>query len=80
VSLAARSPASCDARGPIPAIGGVARYYVVRTSRSRGEFSAFKIPDSIDSRIRALHHLDIYGTLTSPTTSREGGSGADVGY
>ena len=52
------------ARGPIPAIGGIARVYVVPNISITGEVSAFKIPDSIDSRYNA-HYIDfdLYGTL-----------------
>ena len=75
VSLA--SPLASEfahARGPIPALGGIARYYVVPNISITGEFSAFKIPDSIDSRYNAHYvDIDIYGTLNF--TNNIGGEG-----
>ena len=71
------------ARGPIPAIGGIARYYVVPNISITGEFSAFKIPDSIDSRYNAHYiDLDIYGTLnvTNNIGVKGGYRARDVGY
>jgi hypothetical protein len=65
VSLA--SPIASEfarARGPIPAIGGVGRYYIAPNIAITGEFSAFKIPDSIDDRYNAHYvDIDIYGTV-----------------
>jgi hypothetical protein len=84
VSLA--SPLAAEfahARGPIPAIGGVARYYVVPNISITGEFSAFKIPDSIDSRYNAHYiDLDLYGTLnfTNNIGFKGGYRARDVGY
>ena len=78
VSLA--SPLASEfahARGPIPAIGGVARYSIT------GEFSAFKIPDSIDSRYNAHYvDIDVYGTLnfTNNIGVKGGYRSRDVGY
>ena len=52
------------ARGPIPALGGIARVYVVPNISITGEFTGFKIPDSIDSRYNAHYvDIDIYGTV-----------------
>jgi hypothetical protein len=84
VSLA--SPIAAEfahARGPIPAIGFVGRYYVVPNISITGEFSAFKIPDSIDSRYNAHYiDLDIYGTLnfTNNIGVKGGYRARDVGY
>jgi hypothetical protein len=84
VSLA--SPLASEfahARGPIPAIGFVGRYYVVPNVSITGEFSAFKIPDSIDSRYNAHYiDLDIYGTLnvTNNIGVKGGYRARDVGY
>jgi len=84
VSLA--SPLATEfahARGPIPAIGGIARYYVVPNISITGEISAFKIPDSIDSRYNAHYiDLDIYGTLnvTNNIGVKGGFRSRDVGY
>src|SRR6478672_6185140 len=84
VSLA--SPLASEfarARGPIPAIGGIARYYVVPNIAITGELSAFKIPDSIDSRYNAHYvDLDLYGTLnfTNNVGVKGGYRSRDVGY
>jgi hypothetical protein len=52
------------ARAPIPAIGGIARVYVVPNISITGEFSGFKLPDSINEDYRAKYYdLDIYGTV-----------------
>lgn len=71
------------ARGPIPAIGGIARVYVVPNISITGEVSAFKIPDSIDSRYNA-HYIDfdLYGTLnfTNNIGVKGGFRSRDVGY
>jgi hypothetical protein len=71
------------ARGPIPAIGGIARVYVVPNISITGELSAFKIPDSIDSRYNAHYiDVDIYGTLnfTNNIGVKGGFRSRDVGY
>jgi hypothetical protein len=84
VSLA--SPIASEfarARGPIPAIGGIGRYYVVPNVSITGEFSAFKIPDSIDSRYNAHYvDIDIYGTvnLNNNIGVKGGYRSRDVGY
>ena len=52
------------ARGPIPAIGGIGRFYVVPNISITGELTAFKLPASIDERYSAHYvDLDIYGTV-----------------
>jgi hypothetical protein len=71
------------ARGPIPAIGGIARYYLVPNIAITGEVSAFKIPDSIDSRYNAHYiDIDVYGTLnfTNNVGVKGGYRSRDVGY
>ena len=71
------------ARGPIPAIGGIARYYVVPNISITGELSGFKIPDSIDSRYNAHYvDVDLYGTLnlTNNIGVKGGYRSRDVGY
>jgi hypothetical protein len=71
------------ARGPIPAIGGVGRFYVVPNISITGELSLFRIPDSIDSRYNAHYvDLDIYGTLnfTNNIGVKGGYHSRDVGY
>ena len=52
------------ARAPIPAIGVIGRVYVVPNISITGEFSGFKLPDSIDEDYRARYFdFDIYGTV-----------------
>ena len=86
VQVALASPLASEfahARGPIPAIGGIFRYYVVPNISVTGELSGFKIPDSIDSRYNAHYvDLDIYGTLnfTNNIGVKGGYRLRDVGY
>jgi hypothetical protein len=52
------------ARAPIPAIGGIARVYVVPNISITGEFSGIRLPESISDKYRAKYYdLDIYGTV-----------------
>lgn len=52
------------ARAPIPAIGGIARVYVVPNISITGEFSGIKLPESINDDYRAKYYdLDIYATV-----------------
>src|SRR5580765_6690770 len=86
VQVALASPLATEfahARGPIPALGFIARYYVVPNIAITGEVSAFKIPDSIDSRYNAHYiDIDIYGTLnfTNYIGVKGGYRSRDVGY
>src|SRR6266850_2563543 len=53
------------ARFPVPALGGIARFYVVPNISITGEVTGFKIPDSIAQELHADGHyadFDIYGT------------------
>lgn len=86
VQVALASPIAREfarARGPIPALGGIGRVYVVPNISITGEFSAFKIPDSIDSRYNA-HYVDlnIYGTVnfTNNIGVKGGYRSRDVAY
>jgi hypothetical protein len=71
------------ARAPIPAIGGIGRVYVMPNISITGEFSAFKIPDSIEDRYNA-HYVDlnIYGTVnfTNNIGVKGGFRSRDVAY
>jgi hypothetical protein len=71
------------ARAPIPALGGIGRVYVVPNISITGEFSAFKIPDSIGDRYNA-HYVDlnIYGTVnfTNNIGVKGGFRSRDVAY
>jgi hypothetical protein len=71
------------ARGPIPAIGGIARVYVVPNISITGEMTGFKIPDTIDDRYKAHYFdIDIYGTVnfTDHVGVKGGYRSTDVGY
>lgn len=71
------------ARAPIPALGGIGRFYVVPNISITGEFTAFKLPDSIDNRYAAHYFdLDIYGTvnLTNNVGFKGGYRSLDLGY
>ena len=57
-----REPSSCTPRGPIPAIGGIGRVYVVPNISITGELTGISIPDSIskesrDGTLRRPRHL-----------------------
>jgi hypothetical protein len=71
------------ARAPIPALGGIARVYVVPNISITGEFTGFKIPDSIDNRYNAHYvDLDVYGTVnfTNNIGVKGGYRALDLGY
>ncbi len=52
------------ARAPIPAIGFIGRGYPVSNISITGEFSFFKLPESINEDYRAKYYdFDLYGTL-----------------
>ena len=52
------------ARAPIPAIGAIGRVYVAPNISITGEFSGFKLPESIDEDYSAkFFDFDIYGTV-----------------
>src|SRR5262245_4477715 len=71
------------AKAPIPAIGGIARVYVVPNISITGELTGVKIPDSISKEYKAHYvDLDIYGTLnfTNYIGVQGGYRTFDVGY
>ena len=71
------------ARFPVPALGGIARFYVVPNISITGEVTGFKIPDSIDDRYRAHYvDVDIYGTVnfTNNFGVQGGYRTLDLGY
>jgi len=54
------------ARGPIPAIGGIARVYLARNVSITGEMTGMKLPESVDKDKRyegRYIDYDIYGTI-----------------
>lgn len=71
------------AKGPIPAIGGVGRFYIVPNIAITGEVTGFTIPDSIDERYNAHYvDIDIFGTVNfNDYVGVKGGyRSSDVGY
>ena len=71
------------ASAPIPALGGIGRFYVVPNISITGEVTGFKLPDSIDSRYAAHYvDVDIYGTVnfTNNLGAQVGYRSLDVGY
>jgi hypothetical protein len=65
-------------RGPVPAIGGIGRYYIVPNISITGELTGISIPDSFAKELGADAHyfdLDIYGTLNFTNNL-----GVQVGY
>jgi hypothetical protein len=71
------------AQGPIPALGGVVRIYVVPNISVTAEVTGFKLPDKLIKDASA-HYLDfdIYGTLnfTNNIGIQGGYRSLDVGY
>jgi hypothetical protein len=86
VKVALNSPVLNEfahARAPIPAIGGIGRFYIVPNISVTGEVTGFKLPDSIDSRYAAHYvDVDIYGTinLTNNLGFQGGYRSLDLGY
>jgi len=71
------------AQAPIPALGGIGRFYVVPNISITGEVTGFKLPDSIDNRYAAHYvDVDIYGTvnLTNNIGFKGGYRSLDMGY
>jgi hypothetical protein len=51
------------ARAPIPALGGIGRFYIVPNIAVTGEVTAFKLPTIADKWAGHYFDLDVYGTL-----------------
>jgi hypothetical protein len=71
------------ARAPIPALGGIARVYVVPNISITADITGFKIPDSIDNRYNAHYvDIDVFGTVnfTNNIGVKGGYRSLDVGY
>jgi len=65
-----------SAKAPIPAIGFTGRGYVLPNVSITGEFSFFKLPESIDEDYRARYYdFDLYGTVNFTNNF-----GAQAGY
>jgi hypothetical protein len=70
------TPQFAHAAAPIPALGGVARVWVVPRVNVTFEATGFKVPDTVDNRYNA-HYVDIdfYGTINATNNL-----GVKVGY
>jgi hypothetical protein len=72
-----------SAKAPLPALGGIGRFYVVPNISITGEVTGFKLPESIDSRYGGHYvDIDIYGTLnfTNNIGVKGGYRSLDMGY
>jgi hypothetical protein len=70
-------------RAPIPALGGIARVYVVPNISVTGEVTGFTIPDSVGGRYQAHYvDVDVYGTVnfTDNIGVKGGYRSLDLGY
>ena len=83
-ALAAKPIAEfAHAVAPIPAIGGVARYYFVPNISVTAELSGFKLPNNAIKDTNAHYvDVDVYGTLnfTNNIGAQVGYRSLDVGY
>lgn len=76
-------PQFAHARAPIPALGGVARYWIVPRVNVTADVTGFKIPDSVENRYNAHYvDIDVYGTLnaTKNVGVKVGYRSIDLGY
>jgi hypothetical protein len=71
-----------QARGPIPALGGIARYYVVPNISITGEVTGFKLPTIQDRYSGHYVDVDVYGTVnfTNNIGVQGGYRSLDMGY
>jgi hypothetical protein len=71
-----------SAAAPIPAIGGIARVYVVPNISITGEVSGFKLPHVSDKYDGHYLDVDVYGTVnvTGYVGAQIGYRAIDVGY
>ena len=71
------------ARAPIPALGGIGRFYVVPNISITGELTLFTVPESLSKDYNAHYtDLDIYGTVnfTNYVGAKVGYRSLDLGY
>ncbi len=71
------------ARAPIPALGAIGRVYITRYGSITGEFTGFKLPDSIDKDYQGHYYdWDVYGTvnITNNVGAQLGYRSLDLGY
>ena len=70
------SPQFAHAQAPIPALGGIGRFWILPRVNATLEITGFKIPDSIDNRYAAHYvDVDVYGTINATKNV-----GARIGY
>jgi hypothetical protein len=71
------------ARGPIPAVGGIGRVYVMPNISITGQVTFFDMPDNVSDRFKGdLYDVDVYGTLnfTNNVGVQAGYRSVDVEY
>ena len=71
------------ARGPLPALGGIGRFYVVPNISITGEFTRMPVPEKITEDIHGRYaDLNVYGTVnfTNNVGAQAGYRKFDVGY
>jgi len=71
------------ARAPIPALGAIGRVYITKYGSVTGEFTGFKLPDSIDKDYQGHYYdWDFYATLnvTRNFGAQLGYRSLDLGY
>jgi len=71
------------AQAPIPAIGGIGRFYVVPNISITGEITGFRLPDNLINNTEAHYFdFDLYGTVnfTNNIGLQAGYRSLDVGY
>ncbi|HXI28154.1 MAG TPA: hypothetical protein VNG89_07025 [Vicinamibacterales bacterium] len=71
------------AQAPIPAIGAIGRVYVVPNISITGEFTTFRVPQSLSTTYNAHYtDIDIYGTVnfTDYVGVKAGYRSLDLGY
>src|SRR5712691_1844156 len=79
----ARAQEFARARGPIPALGGIARVYVVPNISITADITGFKLPDKLIKNSTGHYiDIDIYGTVnfTNNFGAQLGYRSFDVGY
>jgi len=76
-------PQFAHAQAPVPALGGIARVWVVPHVNVTAEVTGFKIPDSVEGRYNAHYvDFDLYGTVnvTKNVGAKVGYRSLDMGY
>ena len=86
VNVSLASPLNAEyahARAPLPAIGGIARFYVIPNISITGEVTGFTVPSSVSAEYNAHYaDIDVYSTinLTNNVGVKAGYRSLDVGY